>query len=247
MAKYIKVNANDNDLEYEKINDSEVRFHRRWKKVYGAKWYGPGVDDYSHYHDTIEIPETVTDVKGEIGPKDKVYTVTELGTSGQDNGAFFWALRVQQVSVPGTVSVLYETTFAGCTNLHKVTLHEGLQIIEGFKEGTSSGAFRWCQNLHEIKIPDSVTKVGQCAFLMCKNLTEVTIGKNIKTLKKVFYSCHRIAKVTCRAIVPPELDGQSFENEVYANAELFVPRNSLELYKTSPYWQTFVHILPFDF
>ncbi len=246
MTKYIKIKDGSNDLEYEKITNDEVRFHRRWKKVYGYKLYYPGHDNYSHFHGTIRIPERVIDEKGSIGPKGKTYTVTEIGTKGADNGAFFFASEVDEVSIPGTVSVLYNTTFVGCTNLHRVTLNEGLLLIEGFEEGQGGGAFRWCRNLHEIKIPDTVTKVENRAFFDCTNLTEVTIGKSTKTLKAAFYACHNIRKVICRASVPPELDAESFSREVYIQAVLYVPRNSFNLYRNSLYWNSFVNIQPFD-
>ena len=246
MTKYIKVSALGNDIEYEKIGENEVRFHRRWKKVIGYKFYDWGNDNYSHYHGTIIIPESVRDVKGEIGPKGKVYTVTELGTRGNDNGAFFFGKEVNEVSVPGTVKVIFDTTFVGCTNMHKVTLNEGIEEIEGWKKDVGGGAFRYCENLHNITIPDSVKKIGELAFFDCKFLTEITIGKSMKTLYGTFKTCKRIEKVTCRALEPPVLNEKTFEDEVYANAELFVPFILIEDYNRLPVWRNFKKISYYD-
>ncbi len=239
MTKYIKVSALGNDIEYEKIGENEVRFHRRWKKVTGFKEYFPGKSNYSHYSGTVIIPERVTDVKGEIGPKGKVYTVTELGTRGRDNGAFFFARDLREVSVPGTVKVIFDTTFEGCSFLHKLTLNEGIEEIEG-------GAFFFCETLHAITIPNSVKKIGENAFAACICLTEVTIGTGLKTLYGTFSSQNRIEKVTCLSLEPPVLNEKSFTDKVYDNAELFVPYNSIEDYKRFPFWRNFKKISSFD-
>ena len=239
MAKYMTKKDGSNDLEFEKIGENEVRFHRRWIKQYGILLKFPGKNNLSHYHGSISIPSKVADVKGEVGPVGHLYTVTELGTRGEDNGAFYYAKELDEVVVPGTVKVIYDTTFEGCVNLHKVTLVEGIQKIE-------SGAFSYCRNLHEIILPDSLQEIGENVFFDCRNLTEITIGKHIKSLCATFGGCTKVRKITCRAEEPPVLDKSSFSDDVYQYAELFVPKHLYEMYKIFPYWKNFRRIVAAD-
>ena len=57
-------------------------------------------------------------------------------------------------------------------NVIEVILPDGLTIIGGniFK----GGAFKKCLNLKSIKIPHTVTLIGDCAFEGCKNLTNIS-------------------------------------------------------------------------
>ena len=47
-----------------------------------------------------------------------------------------------------------------------------------------------------IKIPDSVTRIGQFAFSHCKNLTSVTLGNHVtKIHNKAFFDCDRLTSI----------------------------------------------------
>ena len=51
--------------------------------------------------------------------------------------------------------------------------------------------------LKEIVIPDSVTSIGEGAFLDCSNLTSVTIGNGVASIDEyAFYSCGSLTSVT---------------------------------------------------
>ena len=41
-------------------------------------------------------------------------------------------------------------------------------------------AFSKCESLNNIVIPDSVTRIGTCAFFSCEKLTNLTMAKNVK-------------------------------------------------------------------
>lgn len=239
MAKLIHKKQNSNDLQFEKISENEVRFHRQWIKQRGSYQLFPGEINLSHYEGTISIPSIVADIKGEIGPIGKQYRVTELGTRGFKNGAFFYAKKLEEVAVPGTVKVIFDGAFEGCVNLHKVTLVEGIEKIE-------DDAFMYCQQLHEIILPDTLKEIGDNVFIDCRNLREITIGKHIKSLCNTFGGCTKVSKITCRAEEPPVLDKGSFSDETYFYAELHVPKHLYEMYKIMPYWKNFRNIIPAD-
>ena len=59
----------------------------------------------------------------------------------------------------------------------KVIIPEKLEEIRVTCIGV--GAFVWCTNLTEVKIPESVQSIGVGAFSLCKNLTEITIPERL--------------------------------------------------------------------
>lgn len=57
--------------------------------------------------------------------------------------------------------------------------------------------FYSCANLKSIIIPDTITKIGNCAFSRCFNLTNITIPNSVTTLgDNAFSSCGSLNSVT---------------------------------------------------
>lgn len=63
-------------------------------------------------------------------------------------------------TIPGCVTVIGESAFAGCSKLTGVTIPDGVVRIESY-------AFGGCSKLTDVTIPKSVTAIGQGAFLGC--------------------------------------------------------------------------------
>ena len=76
-------------------------------------------------------------------------------------------------------------------------------------------------------IPNSVTSIGNFAFQECRSLTSViTIMEN-----------------------PCLINSECFHNDVFHNTTLYVPRGTIEKYKSTDYWNKFLHIIegsPFE-
>ena len=70
--------------------------------------------------------------------------------------------------------------------------------IDG-KPVTSIGdeAFRFCSNLTNIVLPDSVTEINYAAFWGCSNLTSITIPDGVEIIgKSVFENCDSLTKIS---------------------------------------------------
>ena len=63
-------------------------------------------------------------------------------------------------------------------------------------ENIGSSAFRLCDNLTEIEIPDSVTSIGDSVFEKCSSLTEIVIPDGVTSVgDSVFYNCSSLTEV----------------------------------------------------
>ncbi len=84
--------------------------------------------------------------------------------------------------------------------------------------GIESVAFYDCVLLTRLFLPENLTEIGNGAFAGCDNLT-------------VIY---------CSAIVPPLIGENTFDEETYQSAILYVPYPSI--YAESEGWKNFEHI-----
>ena len=110
-------------------------------------------------------------------------------------------------------------------------------------------AFWNCSSLASIDIPNSVTTIGEGAFTSCKSLASVNIGESVTTIGEgAFDDCDAITSVTCLAKECPvyvcDLRVDMFS--VYKTATLYVPKQSIDAYKTTAPWSNFVHVVALE-
>ena len=164
-------------------------------EVYTDSWTGN-----SSYSGNISIPEQVTDTYS-----GKTYTVTQIGKR-----AFYGAKKLVEVHIPKTVTVVYDNAFTG-SNVATVRFEDGEEPVE-FKSSVSGDMtrvfdevpvknayigrdfilpgglwkynppFSWNDDLQIVEIGDLVTSLPSCAFQVCPNLIQVTIGSGLKTI-----------------------------------------------------------------
>lgn len=132
-----------------------------------------------------------------------------------------------------------KSLFCQDTQLTTVLLPNTLTSIGQF-------AFYNCSNLTEIHLPASLTSIGDSAFRYCDNLTEINFPDNLTSVGRyAFWNCYSLTKVACHALVPPELNGgYSFSGGYIEN--LYVPAESVQAYKDSPWARSFKNILPIE-
>ena len=72
---------------------------------------------------------------------------------------------------------------AFCTSLKNITLPESVTEIGNM-------AFVICSSLTNITIPESVTEIGIGAFEWCTSLKKISLPKKVKLGNNVFLGCH---------------------------------------------------------
>ena len=117
--------------------------------------------------------------------------------------------------------------------------------------GIVQSAFIDFTSLITVSIPNTVTTIGISAFANCTNLSKVLIPSSVQTIgSAAFAYCTSLKEVTCLAPIPPtcgELvlnDYEMFYGVDVSNVLLYVPVESIDLYKKAEYWKDF-KIVPY--
>ncbi len=92
-----------------------------------------------------------------------------------DDGAFANCTSLTRVTIPGSVTSIWNGAFHDCTSLESVTISDGVKSI-------GDEAFYNCTSLTSITIPDSVTSIGDRAFDLCDSLKSVTIPNSVTSI-----------------------------------------------------------------
>ena len=136
----------------------------------------------------------------------------------------------------------------GSSSLATITIGENVTSI-------GEAAFFDCDSLSSIAIPNSVTSIGNYAFAECDSLNSITIPNNIKSIgKQAFRSCSSLTTVLCEATYVPETEADAFNGSNILTddprptsyATLYVPKASLDKYKSTEPWKYFAQILPIE-
>ena len=139
----------------------------------------------------VTIPAQVTDLQyGVFASCANLETVTfKAGSKLQKIAAraFENCSKLQSISLPDSVQTIEEKGFAYCKNLGTVDLGNGLKEIDNYTF-YHSGVTR-------IRIPDSTTEVGKCAFAGC-SLDNVILGSGLKGIEEsVFSGCGNLKQI----------------------------------------------------
>ncbi len=129
----------------------------------------------------------VGSAKGDIVIPD---TYRGLPVTSVADKAFMGSPDVTSVVFGANIREIGSQAFNNCANLTSITLPENLQVI-------GSNAFQSCGKLAtDLVIPDSVTSLGDRAFIYCRSLHSVKIGSGITAIPDgAFNGCNSLTSV----------------------------------------------------
>lgn len=139
--------------------------------------------------------------------------------------------------IPNGVTSIGDCAFMFCSGLTNVNIPTSVTYI-------GDEAFAGCHGLTNITFPHNITSIGYQAFASCSGLTSVTIGNSVSSIGMgAFHDCSRLKSITCEAVTPPTCEYAVF-GLVDESIPLYVPANSINIYKTADVWKEFSNILP---
>lgn len=87
------------------------------------------------------------------------------------------------------VTRVADNAFKNCESIKSVTIPNSITSI-------GDSAFEYCKSLISIVIPNSVTNIGESVFAWCDSLISVTLPENIKSIPtEMFYCCELLKNV----------------------------------------------------
>ena len=197
----------------------------------------------------------------------------KLDTKGIADGCFSGCSGLTSVTIPNSVKSIGRTAFGGCSSLTTIRVENGNTVydsrsgcnaiietasntlIKGCKNTailnsiTSIGddAFLGCTGLTNITIPNSVTSIGYGAFFGCYGLTNITIPNSVISIgDQAFANCNGLTSVYSRLENPNNviLGDSVFDWIDKSSCKLHVPASSVDLYRKAEQWKDFKQILP---
>lgn len=141
------------------------------------------------------------------------------------------------VFIPNSVITIEEGAFFDCSCLKSVTIPNSVTRI-------GSRCFLGCTGLTSVTIPKSVTNIGNAAFYQCSSLTSVIIPNSVTSIgRNAFFNCTGLISVFSKMEDPCYIGSSCFPDDVFNNVTLNVPKGTIDKYKTTDYWNKFVHII----
>lgn len=218
---YLKKNNCYFTLDYDKNNPNQYSNYDNWDEMgnWGLNLQGFDLSNSSDIvvpNDIDGIP--ITYVRGLTADLTSIKLPSSLIKIKDD--AFNSMDTLKSLVIDGgapNLNELGERSFSGCSNI------EELDLSNSKLTSIPEGAFAYCKNLKTIKLPSTITSIGDEAFYNCQSLTNIegldkcnlkSIGSaafsNCKSLEnldfsqstftnvpsKAFYGCSALAKIT---------------------------------------------------
>lgn len=149
----------------------------------------PWILPYLQYRHYI-IPDGATELHGGFRQNKYVRSISipDSVTEIYDR-AFEGCENLRDVRLPSGTKTLPDVLFAGCTALESIRIPEGVKVIDG-------SAFYGCSNLREVVLPDSLEMIKDRAFYKCSALTSIRVPDKVRLIGEGAFSyCTSLRKV----------------------------------------------------
>ena len=185
---------------------------------------GIKVDYYTFYNacpnlEELTLPETLTDIALK---------------------AFIHTPKLKDIVIPAAVKSIGDEAFKGCSNLRSVKFDKGSKLTSigeyAFNKCTKlvsvefddnckisklpKHVFSECKALKSLKVPLSVERIYEGAFLDCTHLTEVVLPEGLKEIDSWAFRNTRLAEVNIPSTVTKIGDQAFYESEYIKNVNI---------------------------
>ena len=155
---------------------------------------------------------------------------------------------INSVIIGNSVTKICDGAFFDCKQLHSVSFEVGEDTLL-LESSLSFQNDRWFKNC-----PIEVLYIGRNfnynpSFPPFKNSTEIillTINLIENIGEEAFYNCKKLQSIYCLNLIPPIIDINSFNPNIFDSCRLFVPTESFVTYWSAPIWENFKNIIEID-
>lgn len=146
-------------------------------------------------------------------------------------------ISLTSIKIPVNVTEIGKRAFENCRSLASVEFAPNSQL-----KTIDNWAFYACHGLQNITIPNGVTTVGVGAFWGCEYLSDLNLPSTVQKINdNGFDGCIGLNKIKVEATIPPTVSAKTF-NRVNKNIPIYVPDESVTMYRNSFGWKDFSNI-----
>ena len=187
------------------------------------------------------IPNTVSVIKeGAFWGSGLTSIIIPNSVQNIEDYAFYSCDSLESAIIGDNVIKIGDQAFGYCKNLANVKIGNKVEDI-GWR------SFGHCESIPSITIPNSVKRIGAAAFGECYNMSSLSIGSGLTSFGILaFCYCTNLTSIYNHATIPQSVTDSVFFKFNKSTCTLYVPDESVVLYKNANEWRDFNPILPIN-
>ncbi len=195
---------------------------------------------------SVTIPNSVTEIGGYAFNCSGLTSIT-ISNSVTEIGKFaFMGSRIKEVKFESFETFLkYKKDFDNIEHLYIGDYTNEIKnlVIPNSMTRIPSSAFSGCSGLTSVTIPNSVTEIGEGAFSNCSGLTSITIPSSVTSCHPNSFYSQGLRDLYVMSQYPPECcDREELSKDMKTRVKLHVPASSYDRYLHHPVWGKFYMI-----
>lgn len=160
------------------------------------------------------------------------------------DGMYHACDKLEKITIPASITKIGMSAFGNCVGLKEIIFPETLKEIDDL-------AFINCRRLQAVTLPSSLVKLGSMVFSDDESIESLSLPASLDSIGiGAFYNCRSLKTIYSWAPNPPVLKKEwhpvggdpdlypvhSVFGNVPADAVVYVPAGSLDLYKEDGEW-----------